>query len=352
MPLPSVSPFSKRTPVARREAFDLYWYFAAERQAIFERRVAGEPQPWTTDDILRRYKFCNVYRAADRVSQFLIREVAYGSDPVSAQDRLFQIIAFRMFSKIQTWRRLCSILGHSPTLIDLRDGSFERALDRIREEEGGLYTGAFILCATDAYGRGLKHRNHVELFRHMFLRHDLAGRLLDARSLQAVYDLIHEYPLMGDFMSYQIAIDLNYSAVISFSENDFVKAGPGALRGVRKAFTDTGGLSPEEIVLWMVEEQESEFRRLGLSFNGLWGRPLHAIDCQGLFCELDKYCREALPELKSARQRIKSRYSMAAESLTLFFPPKWGINDLLPRAPVLGTTQTKKARFEQPTLFG
>jgi hypothetical protein len=174
---------------------------------------------------------------------------------------------------------------------------------------------------------------------------------MDARSLQAVYDLIHEYPLMGDFMSYQIAIDLNYSAIISFDENDFVKAGPGALRGIRKAFTDTGGLSTEEIVLWMVERQESEFRRLGLTFNGLWGRPLHAIDCQGLFCELDKYCREALPELKSARQRIKARYSVAAEPLVLFFPPKWGINDRLPRKRVFGTTQAAEMRPDQATLF-
>lgn len=341
-----------RSPVVRREAFDLYWYFAAERQAIFERRVAGEPQPWTSDAILTTYKFCNVYRAADRVSQFLIREVAYSTDPSPAKDRLFQIIAFRMFSKVKTWRRLCGILGRSPTLVDLRDGSFEAALDRVREEEGGLYTGAFILCATDAYGRGLKHWNHVELFRDMFLRHDLAERLMDARSLQVVYDLIHEYPLMGDFMSYQIAIDLNYSAIISFDENDFVKAGPGALRGIRKAFTDTGGLSPEETVLWMVEQQESEFRRLGLTFNGLWGRPLHAIDCQGLFCELDKYCREALPELKSARQRIKARYSVATEPLMLFFPPKWGINDRLPHKRVFGTTQAVKTRPDQANFLG
>jgi effector-binding domain-containing protein len=103
-----------------------------------------------------------------------------------------------------------------------------------------LYTGAFILCATDAYGQKLKHLNHVELFRHMFLTEDLGKRLLDAQSLHEVYDLLHGFPLMGDFMSYQTTIDLNYSNLINFSENDFTQAGPGALRGIKICFADLG----------------------------------------------------------------------------------------------------------------
>jgi len=86
----------------------------------------------------------------------------------------------------------------------------------------------------------------------------------------------------------------------------------------------------------MIEHQEEEFARLGLPFNGLWGRPLHAIDCQGLFCETDKYCREAAPELASARKRIKARFSVSPEPIQLFFPPKWDINDKLPEGDVLG----------------
>jgi alpha-glutamyl/putrescinyl thymine pyrophosphorylase clade 1 len=61
--------------------------------------------------------------------------------------------------------------------------------------------------------------------------------------------------------------------------------------------------------LWMTERQHHEFTRLSLPFGGLWGRPLHAIDCQGLFCETDKYCRAAAPELASARKRIKARFT-------------------------------------------
>ena len=136
---------------------------------------------------------------------------------------------------------------------------------------------------------------------------------------------------------------------IDFSENDFTQAGPGALRGIKKVFENPGDYTPAEIVLWMTERQDEEFARLGLPFGGLWGRPLHAIDCQGLFCETDKYCRQAAPELASARKRIKARFTPTPEPIRLFFPPKWDINDRLPGEPVLSDSQP--AGHAQATLF-
>jgi hypothetical protein len=153
-------------------------------------------------------------------------------------------------------------------------------------------------------------------------------------------------------VSYQTAIDLNYSALLGFSESEFTQPGPGALRGIRKCFTDMGDYRPADVVSWMVDRQEAEFDRLGLPFGGLYGRPLHAIDCQGLFCETDKYCREAVPELASARKQIKARFAQALEPVRLFFPPKWGINDRLPANDVLGTTGPDRPAdpFAEPTL--
>ena len=326
----------KRPPIPRQGVYELYWYFAAERQHAFERRVAGQAPPWSDDPILQEYKFCNVFRAADRVSQYMIREVCYQEEECTPEDRIFQIVAFRTFSRIETWRSLHHLLGRYPTLDDLADGSFGSGLDTAKAQNGGLYTGAFILCATDAYGQVSKHRNHVELFRHMFLKDDLASDILGASSLYEVYELLHAYPLIGDFMAYQIAIDLNYSALVNFSESEFTQPGPGALRGIRKCFESLGDYTPAELILWMVEHQADEFDRFGLTFGGLWGRPLQAIDCQGLFCETDKYCREAAPELTSARRRIKARFAPSTESVQLFFPPKWGINERLPAGRVLG----------------
>jgi hypothetical protein len=74
-----------------------------------------------------------------------------------------------------------------------------------------------------------------------------------------------------DLMSYQTTIDLNYSALINFSENEFTQAWPGTLHGIKKVFQDLGRLHPAEIVLWMTERQGDEIGRLGLPFAGLWG---------------------------------------------------------------------------------
>lgn len=320
---------SKRTPTPRTAIYPLYWTFASRRQEAFERRVAGLPAPWTDDKIIQRFKFCNVFRAADRVSQYMIREVACSPKEVTAQDRVFQIVAFRTFSQPETWEGLRLRLKRSPTLEDLSSGRLEIALDQIKKERGGLYTGAFILCATKAYGFDEKHRNHLALFKHMFFEDALAQRVLEAQSLEEIVRLLETFPLTGPFMSYQIAIDLNYSDLVNFDEDDYTQAGPGALRGLRKAFIDLGDYTPSDVIKWMVDRQESEFERFDLPFAGLWGRRLHAIDCQGLFCELDKYCREAAPELISERSRIKARFVPSTEPLPLFFPPKWEINDRL-----------------------
>jgi hypothetical protein len=126
-------------------------------------------------------------------------------------------------------------------------------------------------------------------------------------------------------MAYQIAIDLNYSSLFNFSENSFTVAGPGAKRGIQKVFQNTGHYSYEDIIMWMVDNQDVELSRLGLSFKCLGGRKLKAIDCQGLFCEIDKYCRVKFPELASNRTRIKSKYKKTDKPIKYFFPPKWDI---------------------------
>lgn len=124
----------KRSPVPRQGVYELYRYFASERQRTFERRIAGKSYPWTDDPILQTYKFCNVYRAADRVSQYMISEICYHNEPCAPEDRLFQIVAFRTFSKIETWRSVHAFLGHYPTLDDLGDGSFTKALNYAKQK--------------------------------------------------------------------------------------------------------------------------------------------------------------------------------------------------------------------------
>jgi hypothetical protein len=77
----------------------------------------------------------------------------------------------------------------------------------------------------------------------------------------------------------------------------------------------------------MVDRQDQEFERLGLKFKNLFGRPMHAIDCQGWFCETDKYSRVAFPDLKSNRVKMKASFRITPEKINYFYPPKWRLLD-------------------------
>ncbi len=308
----------------RQSVFDTYWYFAAERQNIFFNRLNGR-EPLTQDPIFQMYKFCNSYRASDRVSQFLIREVIYNKQ-YSEEDTLFRIFLFRLLNKSETWGLLEKELGE----ISLRTFSpdrYARAIESIYARGEIVYGNAFILCATKAFGFDKKHENHMALMKYVFRDTDFSQKLLHATSLQHLFETLRSLPLIGDFMAYQIAIDLNYSDVFNFDENDFTIAGPGAKRGIAKCFEDTNGKDSAYVIQWMVENQDKEFARLGINFQSLWGRKLHAIDCQGLFCETDKYSRVKFPELKSNRVRMKTTFSRHSSQISYFYPPKWGINE-------------------------
>lgn len=318
-------------PLPRPRVYDAYWHLAAERQRIFFARIRGELPPWTEDQILGSYKFCNAYRASDRVSQYLIRDVIYGeSDGLSQQDQLLRIVFFRLFSKIETWEAVEARLGRLELeCFDVEE--IDACLESLRDGGQTIYTSAFILCANRAFGFERKHRNHLALLEEMFAGARLPEEIDAAASLEDIYKALVAYPLIGPFMAYQITIDINYSELTHFSEDEFTVPGPGALRGMAKCFQGTGGLSPSELIHFMVDRQETEFERLGIDFQSLFGRRLHAIDCQNLFCEVDKYSREAFPELKSARTRIKARYKPERRDLDLFYPPKWGL-DPVPRS--------------------
>jgi hypothetical protein len=72
------------SPLKVSAVYNSYWRFAAERQNVFFRRLEGRPGPWTHDPVIRAHKFTNAYRASDRVSQYLIRNVIYRDDLPSA----------------------------------------------------------------------------------------------------------------------------------------------------------------------------------------------------------------------------------------------------------------------------
>ncbi len=318
-------------PVKPTIVFDAYWRFAAERQMILYKRINQYPLPWSDDYVLRKHKFTNAYRATDRVSQFLIRNVIYNNAyPSNPDEVFFRIMLFKLFNKIETWN---AFVDHFKVI------SWE-AFDMARYDEflmqrmlsgETIYSAAYIMPSGKSYfGFEKKHSNHLALIKKM-MNDRLPTKIQKARSLQEVFELLKSYPSLGDFLAYQYAIDVNYSTIINFSESEFVVPGPGAKSGISKCFTDMGGLSEVEIIRLMADRQEIEFERLGLDFKTLGDRRLQLIDCQNLFCETDKYARVMHPSVKgkSNRLRIKQNFTSQGKVTDLFLPPKWGVTNAL-----------------------
>jgi hypothetical protein len=309
--------------------YDSYWRFAAERQRIFYRRAFGQPGPWTDHPVLGTYKFTNAYRASDRVSQFLIRHVIYRDDmPKTPAEVIFRILLFKLFNKIETWQLLERVLGAVSFETYHFDG-YDRILSQAMAKGVRIYSAAYIMPpGSGAFGFKAKHQNHLKLL-ELMMADRLPDRLAAARTMQEGFELLRAYPTIGDFLAYQFITDVNYSEVTNFSEMDFVIPGPGARDGLRKCFADSGGLSDAELIRLMADRQQEECVRLGLEFPTLWGRPLQLIDCQNLFCEVDKFARVAHPEASgwTGRTRIKQKFVADGRQIEFWYPPKWEIND-------------------------
>lgn len=314
----------KKELIKRDEVYDLYWYFAYERQNIFNKKKKGLPAPWTNDKILLTYKFCNSYRVNDRVSQYLLRNVIYNGTNYNDRDMIFRIIIFKLFNKESTWELLIKEFND----ITLDNFDFKRCSNILSDAiENGIkiYNDAYISCATKAFGYDRKHDNHLALLYRMFITDNIDVLIINSKNMEEAFNIIKSYPLIGDFMAYQLITDINYSNVVNFSEDEFCVVGPGSKRGINKCFISKGNYSYEDIIKYMYENQDMEFERLGLDFVGIPNRKLQLIDIQNIFCELDKYCREALPNLKSNRTKIKKKYIFKNKTIDYIYPPKWNL---------------------------
>jgi hypothetical protein len=193
-----------------------------------------------------------------------------------------------------------------------------------------VYSNAYMMPSTTKFKQKRKHANHLLLLEYM-MNDNALDKVLNSQSLEELYKLLLSYPSFGKFLAFQYAIDINYSTLTNFSENDFIVAGPGALDGISKCFKNYKDFSAEYIIKYMTDIQEEEFQKYNLDFKSLWGRNLHLIDCQNLFCEISKYTRVALPHIEGVakRTRIKQKFKQNKTPIEFFYPPKWNINQYI-----------------------
>lgn len=306
----------------RQEVYDLYWYFAYERQNIFIKKKNGYDSPWTQDQILQTYKFCNSYRINDRISQYLLKNVIYNGKDYTDEDVLLRVILFKIFNKESTWELFINKFK-DVTYNSFDFEKYSKVLDAEFNKGTIIYNDAYISCANKAFGYNRKHKNHLALINKIFIIDRAHMKILKSKTMKEAFAILKSYPLIGNFMAYQLVTDINYSDVVNWREDEFTIAGPGSIRGIDKCFIDKGNNSYEDIIRYMYNNQDKEFKRLNLEFERINSRPLQLIDCQNIFCELDKYLRVKLPNIKSNRTKIKKKYSDKKERIEYIYPCKW-----------------------------
>jgi hypothetical protein len=319
--------------------FKLFWYFASERQNIFFKRlgwpVTGQPGPWTTDPILQKFKFTNAYRASDRVSQYLIRNVVYdGLENVRlVEDTFFRIMLFKIFNLPETWERLTNRMGKIGSGIQYDSRTIEEADKCLTEciNKGiRINSNAYMMTGSGSKGQP-RHRMYLQLLEQI-MKDKLPLKISLCPNMETAFKLIRSYRLMGDFLAYQYITDINYSSLTNFTEMDFTVAGPGSLRGIEKCFKgiDFKKNPPAEVIRYMAEHQDDAFKKFGYNFQRIGDRPLQLIDIQNLFCELDKYTRattkDGMVEFVEEGKRIKNTFEANPKPIQYFYPPKWGVN--------------------------
>ena len=301
-----------------------YFYFIQERMNIFWRRC--ENNGFLTDDpILKEYKFTNVYRACDRVSQYLIRNVIYKDlDRYCPEDVLLRILVFKVFNRIETWEYLSQLTDITVDSFNVE--KLSKALTK-RQVNSPIFSNAYMMtgCYSGYEGISCKHQVWLQMIEDEFIKGKGLQKVLAATSMSEVYNQLRDYPLIGDFLAYQYTVDFNYSPYLNFDEDSFVKAGVGAVRGIKKCFTSYGN-EYEDAIYYIHDHFEELQDRYGYTdFRPLPGRKPKLIDLQNCFCETDKYLRAKMPEMVVGNTRIKQHYHANGHGFEYKFPLKWNI---------------------------
>ena len=316
-----MSPKISNSP-STTQGFTCFWEYASKRQQIYWQQLNNEISPPINDNVLAIYRFTNVYRASDRVSQYLINQVQC-CQIWNWQDTFTRTLIFKFFNRLDTWQHLIDQLGELNTK-DLLGYRVDQALEMIAGQRP-IYNPAYIMPPPD-WLDGPKFKRHLELIRHL-IKEKVHCRIQASPSMESAFKILRNYRSIGDFLAYQLIIDLNYSSHLKFEEDEFVIAGPGARRGLRKCFSETNGLTDSQLIRWTAKRQDKEFSQRNLPWTNLFGRRLQLIDIQNIFCEVDKYTRLTQPELSKLvpGKRPKQFYRPLGKPMSAKFPKKWGL---------------------------
>ena len=268
--------------------------FAKERHAIYDKWRLDAPRPWTQDQILSSYRFCNVYRELDAVTQWITKN--WRTPNMDDKDLWFAMCVARLFNQPDCLQDVGYPVPWKP------DATLKKLGER--QKKGFLVFNAAYIVST----------NGIATSKTKYVVNDVLTPLWQARerlrpkpedTLNSYHMLLGQMQGFGSFMTAQVIADMKYVAPLKDAKDwwTFAASGPGSRRGLNYV------LGRERKSPWTEDEWRSELHRLQCEIAPMFKNarmpPPHAQDIQNLLCEWSKYWR-AVTEGKMPKQRYRA----------------------------------------------
>jgi hypothetical protein len=263
-----------------------FFKFISERHQIYLNRQAGMPFPWTEDEILQTYSFCNVFRELDTVTIW-IRE--NWREPYADHPNL--PFAMAMARQIN-WTDTLAEIGFPEEWNPEHAKNVMRARQLKKEK---VYTGAYMLTGTLG---GPKIDQTIDKI--LTPLYEDQPRI-DNDSLENTWREYLRYKGFAKFISYEVVTDLRHTKHLNQAKDimTWANAGPGAKRGLNRIFGRD--------IKTPLKNEQSNYEMMDLLDYSVTMLPPHVPalemrDIEHSLCEFDKYERT---RLNQGRPRAK-----------------------------------------------
>jgi hypothetical protein len=257
-----------------------------ERHSIYTRRKAGQKKPWTEDEILLNYRFCNVYRELDKVTIWITNNwrKPYENDP--------GVWFAMMVSRLVNWPDTLAVIGYpSPW-------NRKAFVDGIKSRAGlGKAYGSAYIVSTN--GRIMDKDSYLadHVCQPMWDQRDKL-RPTNNDTLDSFHKRLMKCNGMGSFMAAQVVADVKYTPWLKNAKDwhTWAAPGPGSMRGLNRVMD-----RPIDAT-WPGMSWQNQLVELKTVIDALAEKegmpPIHGQDLQNCLCEWDKYERTRLGQGK------------------------------------------------------
>ncbi|MBJ9256328.1 hypothetical protein I5495_03040 [Citrobacter amalonaticus] len=319
-------------PILNETVVREWFYHQRERTSIYyKKEILNLPPFWTNDEILRNYKFVNTKRTWDKETKWLLKNVI-NNDLLSYENKILNSFLFRVINKSETLNELNAPFDFSKmTLNDINEKIRERTYNiSLKNPDYVFFSAAYILGGPKVnFGKFLEKKESVvekdmviRMIKFVFYNQEIIVNGVKSSVNQfEVFNHLKSFSGIGDFLAYQIYVDLTYIINFPFTEMNFVISGPGCERGINWIFSNRDGMNSEECLFWFtinqdhIAEKYHEEWELDKIFHFLpkEERVYTLMDMENSgACEIDKRCRT-----KFGNKRPKQKYHYQSNNLSL-----------------------------------